>query len=99
MCVSTPSWKHVSSSQYDTSCEILPDRATSSNYWIMSLCLYQSDKECLVSENWLTDSVITASLRLLKNDHPAVGGLKPTVLAKSKSGFDIQEKDFVQVLL
>ena len=29
------------------------------------LCLYQSDKECLVSENWLTDSVITASLRLL----------------------------------
>ena len=53
----------------------------------------------IVSENWLTDSVITASLRLLKNDHPAVGGLKPTVLAKSKSGFDIQEKDFVQVLL
>ena len=87
----------VSSSQYDTSCEILPDRATSSNYWIMSLCLYQSDKECLVSEK--KNSVITASLRLLKNDHPAVGGLKPTVLAKSKSGFDIQEKDFVQVLL
>ena len=48
--------------------------------------------------HWLTDSVmITASFRLLKNDHPAVGGLKPTVLAKSKSGFDIQEKDFVQV--
>ena len=31
--------------------------------------------ECLTKGRWLTDSIISASLRALKKDHPEVGGL------------------------
>ena len=61
-----------------------------------SLNLYRSDRECLIKGQWLTDSVVSASLELLKAEHPAMGGLQPTILGV-KNDFAIQRGEFVQV--
>lgn len=66
------------------------------DYWVESLGLYQSDKELIDRGRWLTDGIISASLKLLKKDHPEIGGLQPPLLGQTLT-FDIQRGRFVQV--
>ena len=67
-----------------------------SHYCVKSLLLYETDRECLRKGRWITDSIISASLKLFKRDHPDIGGLQPTVLGETLS-FTIQRGRFVQV--
>ena len=57
-----------------------------------------NDKTDLLKEidSALTDNVISASLCLLKEEHPGIRGLQPTVLGANLS-FDVQKRAFVRV--
>ena len=67
------------------------------SYWIKDLSLFPVDKESIVCGRWLTDAVITAGQKLLKQAHPHMGGLQPTILGLSLT-FEVQRSEFVQVL-
>ena len=70
--------------------------AGESDYWIKSLGLFASDRECLTSSRWVTDSLISGALKLLKEDYPNTGGLQPTILGETLN-FEVQRGIFVQV--
>ena len=61
------------------------------------LGLYESDKECLLKGNWLTDNIIRATQELIKKAYPGVGGLQSPILGENLT-FEIQRGEFVQVL-
>ena len=42
--------------------------------------LYQSDKDALIGNEWLNDQHIYVAQNLIKQQHPHIGGLFPTVL-------------------
>ena len=87
-----------SRAQSDSSLE-LSTQNPCSEHWIKAFCLYKTDKECLTSSvSWLNDSIISASLSLLKKEHPTVGGLQSTVLG-TKLRFEVAKNDFVQVCM
>ena len=50
------------------------------NWWIEALGLYQSDKEVLLSQRELTDSIINAAQILLSTQFPSIGGFQNTLL-------------------
>lgn len=50
------------------------------NWWIKALGLYESDKEVLLSQSELTDSIVNATQVLLSTQFPAIGGFQNTLL-------------------
>ena len=66
-------------------------------YWIQELTLFPSDKNSLINGSWLSDALITAGQKLLKDAYPHIGGLQPTILGMTLA-FEVQRKQFVQVL-
>ena len=46
---------------------------------------------------WLSDALINAGQKLLKDAYPHIGGLQPTILGMILA-FEVQRKQFVQVL-
>lgn len=66
-------------------------------YWIKDLMLYVSDRQSIVSGEWLTDAVIDCSQVLLKNQYPHVGGLQMTTLGLLLR-YSIETGEFVQIL-
>ena len=75
----------------------LPSHKQSTKYWIKDLQLFTSDKESLVNEDWLTDSIISAGKKLLKDSFSHMGGLEPTTLGHTL-GFSTVTGEFVQIL-
>lgn len=69
----------------------------STEYWIQNLHLYPADKQILLGEGWLTDSIINAGQYLLKRSHPHVGGLQPTALGETLA-FSVASTEFAQIL-
>ena len=67
------------------------------NYWIPSLQLLMFDYEALVGGRWLTDNIINAAQKLLKDSYPFIGGLQVTTLAEVLA-FKVEKGEFVQVL-
>ena len=61
------------------------------------ITLQQEHKTMLESNAWLSDDVISATQRLLKEQHPAVGGLQDTSLGITFA-MEPQEGEFVQVI-
>ena len=61
------------------------------------LQLFTSDKKSLMNEDWLTDSIISAGQRLLKESSPHIGGLEPTILGEAL-GFSTAREEFIQIL-
>ena len=60
--------------------------------------LTQEDKNILLSsDEWLNDNIVNASQFMLKQQHPVVGGLQSTTLAKSFA-MEPQTGEFVQIL-
>ena len=95
--VTTPPWQRASPTPPPCAL-VLPMSSEGSEYWISSLGLYEKDRDCISKGNWLNDNVISVSLCLLKEEHPGIGGLQPTVLGANLS-FDVQKGAFVQVYL
>ena len=61
------------------------------------LKLYEEDRKCIQEGQWLNDNVIRATQQLLKQAHPHIGSLQPTVLGEMLA-FQVQNGEFVQVL-
>ena len=51
----------------------------------------------MINGRWLSDAVITAGQKLLKDAYPHIGGLQPTILGMTLV-FEVQRGEFVQVL-
>ena len=49
------------------------------NWWIEDLCLYETDKEVLLSQRELTDNIINAAQALLSTQFPTIGGFQNTL--------------------
>lgn len=56
-----------------------------------------ADKNAIVTGMWLSDAVITASQKLLKESFPHTGSLQPTILGQNLT-FEVQRTEFVQIL-
>ena len=78
-------------------------------YWIQELTLFPSDRKLSINGRWLSDAVITAGQKLLKDSYPHIGGLQPTILGMTLAFevqrilgmtlvFEVQRGEFVQVL-
>ena len=70
---------------------------TTCNYWIPELNLTVYDKDVITKRAWLTDSVINAGLKLMKEAYPHIEGLQETSLGETLT-FDVCKGTFVQVL-
>ena len=72
---------------------------TTFKYWIKDeeITLFVEDKVDIMGGGWLTDGIMSATLKLIKMKYPHIGGLQPTSMAETH-GFDIQRGAFVQVL-
>lgn len=71
---------------------------TKDEFWIEELGLYVSDKKCLESAgSWITDNIINAGQKLLKDKFPELQSLQSVVLAETMS-FQICRKEFIQIL-
>ena len=66
-------------------------------YWRKDLMLFDEDKTALLQGKWLTDGIMSAGIKLLREQFPNVKGLQSTSLAMH-SGFEIQRGEFVQCL-
>ena len=73
------------------------DSGLGPKYWIPSLQLLMFDYEALVGGRWLTDNIINAVQKLLKDSYPFIGGLQVTTLAEVLA-FKVEKGEFVQVL-
>ena len=73
-------------------------KISSPSEWLPSLGLEEKDRQ-LVSNplGWLSDSVINACQRLLKEAHPHVNGLQNTLLGQTLA-FRVEPDEFVQIL-
>ena len=67
-------------------------------YWIKSLLLFEEDRKCLESGDWLSDAHIFAALKLLKKQYPHQNGLQSTLLLANKLEWKSSNEDFVQIL-
>ena len=72
-------------------------KAEAQEYWLPTLQLLMVDYKSLVGGDWLTDNVINAAQKLLKQSYPHVGGLQITTRGEVLS-FDIETAEFVQIL-
>ena len=72
-------------------------KAEAQEYWLPTLQLLLVDYKSLVGGDWLTDNVINAAQKLLKQSYPHVGGLQITTKGEVLS-FDIETAEFVQIL-
>ena len=66
-------------------------------YWIKSLALYVSDRQHLLSGEWLSDAVINCAQDLLKTSYPDTGGLQKTTLAFTLS-YAVEKGEYVQIM-
>ena len=66
-------------------------------YWVKSLGLYVSDRQHLLTGEWLSDAVINAAQVLLKKCYPEVRGLQMTALGFTLS-YAVEDGEFVQIL-
>ena len=66
-------------------------------YWIQELTLFPSDKKSLINSRWLSNALINAGQKLLKDAYPHISGLQPTLLGMTLA-FKVQSEQFVQVL-
>ena len=56
-----------------------------------------TDRLCLTNGKWITDNIINACQRLIRNAYPHIRGLEDTSLRETLA-FTIQRGEFVQVL-
>ena len=66
-------------------------------YWIKDLSLFVSDRQSLMSGDWLTDAIINCAQKLLKESYPLMGGLQMTTLGENLA-YTIQRNEFVQII-
>ena len=66
-------------------------------HWIRTFDLYPSDHAFLNTHQWLTDAIINAGQKLLKQTYPHVGGLQSTVLGETLA-YEIQTEEFIQIM-
>ena len=66
-------------------------------YWLRSLGLTSSDRDCRGKGRWLTDRIIEVGQNLLKHVYPKMGGLQPPTLGEVLN-FSSQDGEFVQVI-
>ncbi len=59
--------------------------------------VYIEEKKILLDGGWLSDNLITAVQRLLKDSNPHIGGLQSPILGETLT-FEVQKGKFVQVL-
>ena len=65
---------------------------------IGTIQLYDNDKICLESDEWMNDNVIFAAEKLLKQQHPHVCGLQDPMLQLTSTFEVMRNKQFVQIL-
>jgi hypothetical protein len=70
---------------------------SSEKFWLEDLGLYPADRLCLTNGKWITDNIINACQRLMRNAYPHIRGLEDTSLGETLA-FTIQRGEFVQVL-
>ena len=63
--------------------------------WVQKLS--KADEHILLSGEWLNDTIVNASQRLIATSFPLCNGLQDTNLGQTLA-FDIQRSPFVQVL-
>ncbi len=66
-------------------------------YWLKDLQVYIEEKKILLEGGWLSDNLITAVQRLLKDSYPHIGGLQPPILGETLT-FEVRRGKFVKVL-
>ena len=71
-------------------------KAEAQEYWLPTLQLLMVDYKSRVGGDWLTDNVINAAQKLLKQSYPHVGGLQITTRGEVLS-FDIETADFEHI--
>ena len=71
-------------------------KAEAQEYWLPTLQLLMVDYKSRVGGDWLTDNVINAAHKLLKQSYPHVGGLQITTRGEVLS-FDIETADFEHI--
>ena len=68
-------------------------------YWIKDLGLFVSDRASLTNGRYISDAVINATMLILKNKFPHIGGLQNTILGETLSSYNaVQNMSFVQDL-
>ena len=77
----------------DLSEEVSPSRKEDCWKIIGTIQLYDSDKICLESDEWMNDNVIFAAEQLLKQQHPHVCGLQDPMLQLT-STFEVMSNLF-----
>ncbi len=71
---------------------------TKSKIWIANLNLLESDKNLILDTTaWITDSIVNAAQKLLKEQFPGINGLQ-NVCMGYVMGFEIQAGAFLQIL-
>ena len=65
--------------------------------WIPELGLSNNDHERLLSDGWVTDSIVNAAQTLLRESNPNILGLQNVALGLTMS-FDVEPGEFAQIL-
>lgn len=55
------------------------------------------DKDVIIKGTWLTDSIINAGMKLMKEAYPHIEGLQETALGETLT-FNVSKGAFVQIL-
>ncbi len=78
---------------------VIDDEATVSHVkkWIPELGLSNHDREVLLSDAWLTDSIVNGAQKLLKKRNPLISGLQDVALGLTMT-FNVEPEEFVQIL-
>lgn len=81
---------------------VVDDTSKSSNVstptmWIPELGLSTYDRDVLLSNGWLTDSIVNAAQTLLRKSNPIISGLQDVTLGLTMS-FEVEPGEFVQIL-
>ena len=79
----------------DDECRV--PNAAQTQMWISELGLSNHDRECLLSDGWLTDSIVNAAQMLLRKSNPLISGLQDVTLGLTMC-FEVESEEFVQIL-
>lgn len=78
--------------------EETPACCSPNGFWKKDLALFTTDKDALMSGEWLTDKHINAAQSLLRKQFPSQNGLQDTLVLEHTGEYNSQSEDFVQVL-